>query len=312
MGNNPMMGVDPDGRIWHVLVGAVIGGVVNLGVKAFQGKIHGLGDGLAAFGIGAVGGAVTAATGGAIAGAAGLSMSTVAGGMVAGASGAVFGSPVQGMGNAMYFGDAYSGGQFLADVLAGGILGGVAGGVAGWLKNVKNIRNGGQAGDIWGFKSAGKGTSITFDYPEPIGAWGRDGQPLKEFAGYKFGGMEYLDEGLRMTEQAFAGGAKGGVSGLSKIVSVQKQARHLAGTAKQGGGFLNSVDDAQAVLDAVHSGQATFLGTSKTGHQVFRFNGVTGTNVNLGAGIGGQPTNVFIIKGTVSPSIVPTSPFWKP
>jgi RHS repeat-associated protein len=102
------------------------------------------------------------------------------------------------------------------------------------------------------------------------------------------------------------------LSGLSRKISVQKQARHIAGTARPGGGFLNSVDDAQAVLDAVHSGEATFLGTSRAGHQVYRFNGVTGTNVNLGAGITGQPTNVFMIKGTASPSVVPTSPLWTP
>jgi len=52
------------------------------------------------------------------------------------------------------------GGHFLTDVLAGGILGGMAGGVAGWLKNVKNVRNGGQPRDIWGFKSAGKGHNV--------------------------------------------------------------------------------------------------------------------------------------------------------
>ena len=156
---------------------------------------------------------MTAATGGAIAGAAGLSMSTVAGGAVAGASGAVFGSPLQGIGNAAYFGDAYGGGQFLTDVLAGGILGGIAGGVAGWLKNVKNVRNGGQPGDIWGFKSAGsKGASVSFDAPEPTGAWGPDGKPLDQFAGYKFGGMEYLDEGVRSTPQPFAGANPGMLS----------------------------------------------------------------------------------------------------
>jgi len=79
MGNNPVMGVDPDGRFVHILIGAAIGGVVNLGVKAFQGKIKSVGDGFAAFGIGAAGGALTAATGGAFAASAGLSVSTVAG-----------------------------------------------------------------------------------------------------------------------------------------------------------------------------------------------------------------------------------------
>jgi|GEM_PF-4863675 len=135
-------------------------------------------------------------------------MSTVAGGMVAGASGAVFGSPVQGMGNAMYFGDAYSGGQFLTDIVAGGILGGVAGGVAGWIKNMRAAKTDAPRVDPWGFKSAGsKGASVTFDAPEPTGAWGPDGKPLDKFAGYSFEGMEYLDEGIRSTPQPFAGAA---------------------------------------------------------------------------------------------------------
>jgi hypothetical protein len=61
---------------------------------------------------------------------------------------------------------------------------------------------------------------ITFDAPEPTGAWGPDGQPLDEFAGYKFGGMEYLDEGVRMVEQPFVGGAKPGLSSaqLGRII----------------------------------------------------------------------------------------------
>jgi RHS repeat-associated protein len=101
------------------------------------------------------------------------------------------------------------------------------------------------------------------------------------------------------------------IKGLSKTISVQKQARHIAGTAKPGAGYLNSLDDAQEILDAVHSGKAIFLGTSKAGHQVYKYTGVTGTNVNLGAKISGQQTNVFMIKGTTSPSVVPTNPFWK-
>ena len=98
------------------------------------------------------------------------------------------------------------------------------------------------------------------------------------------------------------------VQGIRKTISVQKQARHVAGTAKQGGGFLNSAADAQKILDAVHSGEAVFLGTTKAGQPVFRYSGVTGTNVNIGVGASSQPTNVFIIKGTTSPSVVPTNP----
>lgn len=59
------MYIDQDGEFWHIVIGAVIGGAINLTVKIVQGKVHNLGDGLAAFGIGAAAGAIGAATGGA-------------------------------------------------------------------------------------------------------------------------------------------------------------------------------------------------------------------------------------------------------
>lgn len=91
-----------------------------------------------------------------------------------------------------------------------------------------------------------------------------------------------------------------------------KQQRHLQGSAGKGKGFLNSMQDAQSVLDAVHNGQAQFLGNTNNGFPVFKYSNITGTNVNLGAGFPVQPTNVFIIKGTTRPSIVPTNPLWTP
>lgn len=80
--------------------------------------------------------------------------------------------------------------------------------------------------------------------------------------------------------------------------------------ARGGGGYVSSVADAQKVLDAYHGGQTTVLGRNAQGFPVVKFEGVTGTNVNVGVGIIDQPTNVFIIKGTKSPSIVPTNPNW--
>ena len=131
-------------------------------------------------------------------------MSTVAGGMVAGASGAAFGSPVQGIGNAMYFGDAYGGGQFLTDVLAGGILGGVAGGVAGWIKNMRAAKTGAPRVDPWGFKSAGKGHNVV-EWGELKLSRQQDGFDLNYANPSQnrppIEGMEYLDEGLRMKPQ---------------------------------------------------------------------------------------------------------------
>jgi RHS repeat-associated protein len=58
--NNPLVYVDPDGEFWHIVIGAGLGGVVNLGVQAISGNINGFGDGLAAFGKGALIGGMSA------------------------------------------------------------------------------------------------------------------------------------------------------------------------------------------------------------------------------------------------------------
>ena len=95
----------------------------------------------------------------------------------------------------------------------------------------------------------------------------------------------------------------------------QKQLRHVGGRpehAARGGGYLDSVDDAQAVLDSYKSGSGTIIGESSQGFPIVRVDGVTGTNVNVGAGIENQATNIFMIKGTAKPSVVPVNPNWKP
>lgn len=73
-------------------------------------------------------------------------------------------------------------------------------------------------------------------------------------------------------------------------------------------GYLNSVADAQAVLDAYHSGSASILCKTRSGFPVARVPGIRETNVNVGADIQGQFTDVFFIKGTAKPSFVPTNP----
>jgi hypothetical protein len=60
--NNPLIYTDPDGEYWHIIIGAAIGGVVNL--AANWNNIDSFWDGLATFSVGAGAGALTAATGG--------------------------------------------------------------------------------------------------------------------------------------------------------------------------------------------------------------------------------------------------------
>ncbi|MEZ4234679.1 MAG: hypothetical protein R3F59_00630 [Myxococcota bacterium] len=96
----------------------------------------------------------------------------------------------------------------------------------------------------------------------------------------------------------------------------QKQLRHVGGRpewqARGQGGYLKSVEDAQSVLDAAHSGGARVVGKTPQGHTVVEYKGVTGYNNNPAAGFTNQPTHTFMIKGSKSPSVVPMSPTWKP
>ncbi len=99
---------------------------------------------------------------------------------------------------------------------------------------------------------------------------------------------------------------------VNTTISAQRQGRHVLGARQYGGGsYFNSADDAQGVLDAFHSGSAQVLGT-KGNDIVVRVPGITGFNHNPGAGFPNQATNVFFIKGSSSPSVVPYNPAWKP
>lgn len=76
------------------------------------------------------------------------------------------------------------------------------------------------------------------------------------------------------------------------------------------GSVMQSQVDAQRVLDAYRSGQTTVVGQTRNGDPIVRLNEVTGryrNELNTGRVID-EPSNVFIIKGTKSPSIVPANP----
>ncbi|MEV5496667.1 DNRLRE domain-containing protein [Nonomuraea fuscirosea] len=93
------------------------------------------------------------------------------------------------------------------------------------------------------------------------------------------------------------------------LISKQKQDRHiLGGKGYKGGGYFNSHQDAQAVLDAYHSGQAQVIGVTKTGNIQIRVDSVVGYDNNPRMNRFGVPTHIFMIKGTQSPSIVPMNP----
>ena len=156
--NNPLVATDPDGDFIHILIGAAIGGTINLLVKAAQGKIGSFSDGLKAFGVGAVAGGAAAATGGAALAYTGLSGAGVFGGAVAGFTGSAAASPILGAGNGIFFGDPYSIQQFGTDLVIGTVTGGIIGGVTAGIKGntILTDRTLEPGESIWSFRSANK------------------------------------------------------------------------------------------------------------------------------------------------------------
>jgi RHS repeat-associated protein len=92
--NNPLKYTDPDGEWAHLLIGALIGGVVNLATNWTH--IDTFGEGLAYFGIGAAAGAIGAATGGAVSGA--MKLGGFISGAVSGAAGGASSGMITGSG----------------------------------------------------------------------------------------------------------------------------------------------------------------------------------------------------------------------
>ncbi len=210
--NNPLKFTDPDGNFWHIVIGAAIGGIVNLGIKAYQGRIQSWGDGFKAFGIGAAAGAVTAATGGAALSASGLSAASVSGGFISGVAGSAVGSPILGIGNNLAFGDPYSLKHYGRDVLIGGIAGGVIGGVIGGFKG-NNIWSGDPAAkgrSIFSFNNTATGSRVNvYAGPSQYDGWqNANGTSTNSFAGHTAGevveqGVQYSDDLVRQAQSLY-------------------------------------------------------------------------------------------------------------
>ncbi len=58
--NNPLIYTDPDGEFWHIVIGAALGGGINLGIQAVLGNVNSFNAGLRAFGQGAIMGGMAA------------------------------------------------------------------------------------------------------------------------------------------------------------------------------------------------------------------------------------------------------------
>jgi RHS repeat-associated protein len=131
--NNPLKYADVSGEFWHLVAGAVIGGLVNWGVHGFRMDM----EGLKAFGIGAGAGLLGAATGGAafgMAGGAAAGGGGAAAGLISGGVGTAYSTMFLNVGNHAALGDPLmSGKEMLLSVGIGALTGGVFNGVSALL-----------------------------------------------------------------------------------------------------------------------------------------------------------------------------------
>ena len=84
-------------------------------------------------------GAVAALTGGAAAAGLGLGSTGALAGLAGGAIGEAIGGPITGVGNALVFGDSYTGGDWAKGILWGGIFGAGLGALDAGLKGLDPI-----------------------------------------------------------------------------------------------------------------------------------------------------------------------------
>ena len=142
--NNPLKYTDPDGEWAHLVVGAVIGGVVNWAANGAEFNA----EGLKYFGVGALAGALGAGVGagfGTLAAGSGsfgfmvpqgLAASGFAAGAAAGGSAGFSSGLVTGVGNSLLNGEDFSSAlsEGVRSAAIGGLVGGFTGGISGGIR----------------------------------------------------------------------------------------------------------------------------------------------------------------------------------
>lgn len=209
--NNPLKYVDPDGEFWHLVIGAIIGGVINCSMNAEN--INNFWDGLKYFGVGAFAGALSAGIGSgvnvAMAGgsfsagfsgtATGIASTGFLSGAVTGAASGFSGAFITGTGNSWISGDSF--GEGLLNGLQEGGTAALTAGIVG--------------GAIGGIDALGKGTNFwtgksTFDMSKAHAAYGFT--PNEETITGKYVGTF---EGINVFESKKMGDIRNNYSGIT-------------------------------------------------------------------------------------------------
>ncbi|MDY6117271.1 MAG: RHS repeat-associated core domain-containing protein, partial [Anaerovoracaceae bacterium] len=151
--NNPLVYVDEDGEFWHLIIGAVIGGIVNWASHGFKFNAKGLGYfavGAAVGTLSAMGGAWAATTFKAVGVAAGAGIGAVSGGVIGGGSSFLLNGGNNLIGGNNFFENWKS--SLISGAINGAITGAIGGGIKGY-NNAKKL----EANRWTGHKATHKG-----------------------------------------------------------------------------------------------------------------------------------------------------------
>lgn len=141
---NPFLYVDPSGEFWHIIVGAVVGGIINWVSHDSKFSLKGLGY----FAVGAAVGAASAVAGAwvaSVAQSAGIITGVAIGASTGAATGAITSVSLNGLNNVIDGQSFWTGWQ--QSLASGAIIGSISGGISGGLKGYELSKNGGK--NIW-------------------------------------------------------------------------------------------------------------------------------------------------------------------
>jgi RHS repeat-associated protein len=155
----------------------------------------------------------------------------------------------------------------------------------------------------------------TFDNEKEMNDWVKGLKPsdLKRFD-KNYAILDQIGHHLNNIQEIYQEGRPGKAPVLredliSAILKGQKQSRQhtLGGDQSKGKGTMNSLEDAQEVLDAYQSGKGKVIDADVKNNKVlFQYDGMTGNNNNKGTK---QNSSTFILKGkTEGAVVVPTNP----
>jgi len=140
--NNPLKYVDKDGEFFHLIIGAIVGGIFNWASHGFQFNAKGLGYfavGAAIGTLSAMGGAWSAAAFKAVGVAAGAGIGAVSGGIIGGASSFLLNGANNLIGGNNFFDNWKS--SLISGAITGAITGAIGGGIAGGKEALKQGKN---------------------------------------------------------------------------------------------------------------------------------------------------------------------------